>query len=70
MKVLAEGDHVLPLGSFAGTWRSMAVLRERQLLRLPAGPGGGGGSAAGGAAEPLMPLEYAALAREMAVAYQ
>lgn len=56
VKGLSEGDVVLPLFPFAGTWRSAAVLKERQLLRVPS--------------DLAMPLEYLALSREMCVAYR
>ncbi len=55
VKALVEGDWVVPLTPHAGTWRSLAALRERDLLRLPAD---------------VMPVEQAAVLREMITAYR
>lgn len=55
VKSLVEGDWVVPLAPHAGTWRSLAALREKDLLRL----------------EPeIMPVEQVALLREMVTAYR
>jgi trans-2-enoyl-CoA reductase len=52
---LAEGDWVAPLAPHAGTWRALAAAPSKDLLRL----------------EPdFMPLEQAALLREMVTAYR
>ena len=32
---LAEGDQVMPLRANMGTWRSLAVWRARDLIRMP-----------------------------------
>lgn len=32
---LAEGDQVMPLRADMGTWRSLAVWRARDLIRMP-----------------------------------
>ncbi|EFJ43248.1 molecular chaperone [Volvox carteri f. nagariensis] len=57
VKSLCEGDLVLPLRPFAGTWTSAAVWPERHLLRLPKDGWG-------------LPLEYLSMSRELVVAYQ
>lgn len=54
-KQLNEGDWVVPHKPGLGTWRSLAVWRERDVLKLP---------------PDLMPVEYAAMMREMCVAYR
>lgn len=55
IKSLVEGDWVVPVAPHAGTWRSLAALREKDLLKLPAD---------------IMPVEQAALLREMVTAYR
>lgn len=54
-KSLVEGDWVVPLTPHCGTWRSLASLKERDLLKLPVD---------------CMPLEQAAVFREMVTAYR
>ena len=55
MKGLAEGDWVLPFRAFQGTWRDLAVWKEKDTLKVPAD---------------CVPLEYAALLRELFTAYR
>ena len=55
MKHLREGDWATPLAPGLGTWRSLATLKEKHLMKIPAD---------------LMPVEYAATWREMCVAYR
>lgn len=55
VKNLSENDWVIPYKPGMGTWRSLAAWRERDVLKMPAD---------------LMPLEYAAMLREMCVAYR
>ena len=55
VKSLVEGDWIMPLAAHSGSWRSLAALREKDLLRVPAD---------------VMPLEQAALLREMVTAYR
>ena len=55
MKGLAEGDWVLPFRAFQGTWRDLAVWKEKDALRIP---------------PDCVPLEYAALLRELFTAYR
>ncbi|GIL48595.1 hypothetical protein Vafri_5076 [Volvox africanus] len=57
VKSLSEGDPVLPLRPFAGTWATAAVWQEHTLLKLPKDVWG-------------LPLEYLAMSRELVVAYQ
>ncbi|KDD73779.1 hypothetical protein H632_c1844p0, partial [Helicosporidium sp. ATCC 50920] len=52
---LQEGDWVIPAKAFLGTWRSLLVCRGRDLLRIP---------------RECMPMERAALLREMLTAYR
>jgi mitochondrial enoyl-[acyl-carrier protein] reductase / trans-2-enoyl-CoA reductase len=54
-KKLAEGDWVVPLAPHCGTWRSLSALKERDLFKIPT---------------ECMPLEQAALLREMVGAYR
>ena len=54
-KVLQENDWVLPYAQGMGTWRSLAVWKEKQVLKVPTD---------------LMPVEYAAMLRELCVAYR
>lgn len=55
IKSLVEGDWVVPIAPHAGTWRSLAAMREKDLLRLQ---------------PDVMPVEQAALLREMITAYR
>ena len=57
IKQLNEGDWVVPHkpGSEFGDWASIAVVREKDLIKIPTD---------------LMPLEYAAMHRELCVAYR
>ena len=54
-KVLQEGDWVLPYATGMGTWRSLTVWKEKAVLKVPTD---------------LMPVEYAAMLRELCVAYR
>lgn len=56
-KQLVEGDWVIPHkpGSEFGAWTSLTVVREKDLIKIPTD---------------LMPLEYAAMHRELCVAYR
>lgn len=55
VKTLAENDWVLPFKAGMGTWRSLAVWKESDILKVPAD---------------IMPVEYASQIREMCVAYR
>ena len=55
VNVLAEGDWVMPFKSNLGTWRSLATCKEKDLMKIPAH---------------LMPVEYAAMTRELCTAYR
>ena len=55
VKHLREGDWASPVKPGLGTWRSLATLREKDLMKIPAD---------------LMPVEHAATWREMCVAYR
>ncbi|PSC70227.1 trans-2-enoyl-reductase [Micractinium conductrix] len=55
VKGLAENDWVVPLGPGLGTWRSLAVAKEKDLLKIPTD---------------LMPPEQCAMLREMLAAYR
>jgi len=55
VKNLQENDWVLPFKPHLGTWRSLAVLKEKDTLKIPVD---------------LMPVEYAAMMRELCVAYR
>jgi len=57
VKQLNEGDWVVPHkpGSGFGAWASIAAVREKDLIKIPTD---------------LMPLEYAAMHRELCVAYR
>jgi len=55
VKNLSENDWVFPFKQSMGTWRSLVVWKEKDLLKMPVD---------------LMPLEYAAMMREMCVAYR
>ena len=55
VKSLTENDWVLPFKSGMGTWTSLAVWKETDILKIPVD---------------VMPLEYASMIREMCVAYR
>ncbi|QDZ23160.1 trans-2-enoyl-CoA reductase [Chloropicon primus] len=55
VKNLQEGDWILPFTPHLGTWRSLAVVKEKDTLKIPVD---------------LMPMEYAAMMRELCVAYR
>lgn len=55
VKGLAEGDWVVPAKVHMGTWRSAAVWKGADLLRLPEG---------------CLPVHYAAVWRELCLAYR
>ena len=55
VKSLNEGDWVVPFAADAGTWRSLAVWKEKDVIKIPAD---------------ILPLEHAAMIREMCVAYR
>ena len=55
VKSLNEGDWVIPYKPNMGTWRSLAVWKEKDLVKLPTD---------------IVPMEYAAMMREMCVAYR
>ena len=55
MKSLNEGDWVIPYKPNMGTWRSLAVWKEKDVVKLPTD---------------IVPMEYAAMMREMCVAYR
>jgi len=55
VKNLQEMDWILPLKPHLGTWRSLAVVKEKETLKIPVD---------------LVPMEYAAMMREMCVAYR
>ncbi|EFN52133.1 hypothetical protein CHLNCDRAFT_27061 [Chlorella variabilis] len=55
VKGLAENDWVVPMKPNLGTWRSLAVAKEKDLLRLPAD---------------IMPVEQCAMLREILTAYR
>lgn len=55
VKSLNEGDWVMPYNPNMGTWRSLAVWKEKDLIKLPTD---------------IVPMEYAAMMREMCVAYR
>lgn len=59
VKALKERDVVLPFKTFMGTWRTSSVWKEKELLKV-----------AGTEEDPIMPLEYLAMCREMCVAYR
>lgn len=52
---MGEGDWVLPATIHLGTWRSQAVWKEADLLKIPA---------------EVLPIEYAAVLRELCLAYR
>ena len=55
VKNLNEGDWVIPYAADMGAWRSLAVWKEKQLIKLP---------------QDILSMEYAAMMREMCVAYR
>ena len=55
VKSLAEGDWVVPAATHVGTWRNLAVWKEADLLKVT---------------KELMPLEHAAMLRELCLAYR
>ena len=55
VKNVHENDWVLPFRPDMGAWRSLAVWKEKDVLKVPA---------------ELMPLEYLAMHQEMCVAYR
>lgn len=55
VKNMKEGDWVIPLRPNAGTWRSLATVKEKDLLVIPS---------------ECMPMDQAALIREMITAYR
>lgn len=55
VKDVREGDWVIPLKSNAGTWRSLATLKAKDLLVIPS---------------ESMPIDQAAVIREMITAYR
>jgi trans-2-enoyl-CoA reductase len=55
VKNLQENDWILPFKPHLGTWRSLAVLKEKDTLKIPVD---------------LMQIEYAAMMRELCVAYR
>ncbi len=55
VKLLREGDWVLPFKTHLGTWRTLVVANDADLLRID---------------QDLMPFEYLAMWREMCAAYR
>ena len=55
VKDLAEGDVVIPARPHFGTWRTLAVCKAQDVLKLPAG---------------LLAMEHAALACHLCTAYR
>ena len=55
VKGVGEGDWVVPATTHLGTWRSQAVWKEADLLKIPAD---------------ILPIEYAAVVRELCLAYR
>ena len=55
VKNLSDNDWVVPYKPGMGTWRSLAVWREKDVMKIPAD---------------LLPVEYGAMLREMCVAYR
>lgn len=55
VKNMKEGDWVIPLKPNTGTWRSLATMKEKDLLVIPAD---------------CMPMDQAAVLREMITAYR
>eukprot|EP00922_Rhytidocystis_sp_ex-Travisia-forbesii_P017584 GHVS01026202.1.p1 GENE.GHVS01026202.1~~GHVS01026202.1.p1 ORF type:complete len:833 (-),score=133.99 GHVS01026202.1:274-2772(-) len=54
VKEAKEGDWVMPLRDNLGTWQTAAIWRERDLLKIP---------------PQILPREYAAVAKELFLAY-
>ncbi|KAK9848934.1 hypothetical protein WJX84_002235 [Apatococcus fuscideae] len=52
---LREGDWVIPIQAHMGTWRSLAVWKEADVLKFP---------------KEAVPMEYAAVCRELCLAHQ
>jgi trans-2-enoyl-CoA reductase len=55
VKNLSDNDWVVPYKPGMGTWRSLAVWREKDVMKIPTD---------------LLPVEYGAMLREMCVAYR
>ncbi len=55
VKALVEGDWVVPATTHMGSWQSLAVWKEADLLKLPA---------------ETLPSEHAAVFRELCLAYR
>jgi len=55
IKSLNEGDWVMPFKAGMVTWRSLAVWKDKDVVKIPAD---------------LLPLEYAAVMREMCTAFR
>lgn len=55
VKVLVEGNWVVPASTHLGTWRNLAVCKEADLLKVP---------------QEVLPIEYAAMCRELCLAYR
>ena len=55
VKNVKEGDWIIPLKTNTGTWRSLAVMKEKDVLVIPS---------------ECMPMDQAALIREMITAYR
>lgn len=55
VKNLSDNDWVLPFKPGVGVWRSLAVWKEKDLMKIPAD---------------LMPVEYCAMHRELCTAYR
>ena len=55
MRGLREGDWVIPLQTHMGTWRSLAIWKEPEVMKFP---------------KDALPMEYAAVCREMCLAYR
>ena len=55
VKGLAHGDWVVPAVTHLGSWRTLAVWKEADLLKLP---------------KETLPIEHAAVFRELCLAYR
>lgn len=55
VKGLAEGDWVVPATTHMGSWRTLAVWKEADVLKLP---------------PDVLPVEHAAVFRELCLAYR
>lgn len=51
----AEGDWVIPTKTFMGTWSSLAVWKEKEVIKLE---------------KDIMPIEYVAMIRELFLAFR